>query len=102
MIRHLLLCTLVIAVTLSPLALYAQPDSIQQRIIFIGDAGELDHQQSSVISSAAGEILPGKTTVIYLGDNIYPTGMGLPGSKEEEHTKDILRAQYKPMRTLGA
>src|SRR3954449_12830256 len=98
MIKHLLLWILVIAVTLLPFALYAQQDSIQQRIIFIGDTGELGQQQSSIISSAAGNILPGKTTGIYVGDNVYPTGMGLPGTKDEEYTKDILRAQYKPLR----
>jgi len=102
MIKHLRLRILVIAVTVLPFGLYAQQDSVQQRIIFIGDAGEMGNQQSSVIHGAVSKVLPGKTTVIYLGDNIYPAGMGLPGSKEEEHTKEILRAQYKPMRTNGA
>ncbi len=77
-------------------------DSIKQRVIFIGDAGELDDQQHRVITQAATYTLPGKTTVVYLGDNIYPVGMGLPGSREEEHTKDILRGQYEPMRSAGA
>ncbi len=77
-------------------------DSIQQRIIFIGDAGELDEQQHRVITQAVTYILPGKTTVVYLGDNIYPTGMGLPGSNEEKRTQDILRGQYQPMRSAGA
>src|SRR4051794_5638595 len=102
MIKHLLLQIGVIAVTVLPFALYAQQDSIQQRIIFIGDAGELGSQQNSVIRGAASKILRDKTTVIYLGDNIYPTGMGLPGSKEEEQTKEILRAQYSPMRIQSA
>ncbi len=102
MIKHLLLWILVITVTLFPFVLYAQQDSIQQRIIFIGDAGEMGNQQAGVIHSAAAKVLPGKTMVIYLGDNIYPKGIGLPGSKEEEHTKDILRAQYNPIRAAGA
>ena len=72
------------------------------RIIFIGDAGEIDPEQSQVISHAAGQILEGNTTVIYLGDNIYPKGMGLPGSPEEEATKQILRSQFGPMRAKGA
>jgi hypothetical protein len=54
------------------------------------------------IELAANRVLPGKTTVIYLGDNIYPKGIGLPGSKTEESTKDVLRSQYQPMRTRGA
>ena len=28
--------------------------------------------------------------------------MGLPGSKEEEKTKNILQSQYSPMRSKGA
>jgi hypothetical protein len=84
-----------------PVVLHAQ-DSIKHRIIFIGDAGEIDEQQQAVIPNAAKHVLTGKTTVVYLGDNIYPHGMGLPGSKEEEKTKQILQSQYGPMRQKGA
>ena len=80
----------------------AQDSTIVSRMVFIGDAGEIDPQQSQVISHAAGQVLKGKTTVLYLGDNIYPQGMGLPGSPEEAATKDILRSQFVPMRTAGA
>ncbi|GAB3902863.1 metallophosphoesterase [Mucilaginibacter boryungensis] len=82
-------------------SLHAQ-DSVKYRIILIGDAGELGKQQKGVLSSAAANVLENKTTVLYLGDNIYPTGIGLPGSKEEETTKNILRSQYQPMRAAGA
>ncbi|MDR3711755.1 MAG: BamA/TamA family outer membrane protein [Puia sp.] len=77
-------------------------DSIFSRVIFIGDAGEINPEQSAVIPSAADHILPGRTTVVYLGDNIYPRGMGLPGSPEEEQTKKILQSQFIPMRGKGA
>ena len=80
----------------------AQDSNLVSRIVFIGDAGEIDPQQSDVISHAAGQVLQGKTTVVYLGDNIYPKGMGLPGSAEEAKTKDILRSQFVPMRAAGA
>jgi hypothetical protein len=88
-------------VLLMPLFLKAQ-DSIRNRIILIGDAGELDPQLSHVLSNATTRILKNKTTVIYLGDNVYPTGIGLPGSKEEETTKKILKGQFIPMRKAGA
>ncbi len=81
--------------------LYAQ-DSITARIILIGDAGEMDPQQKMVIPDAASRVLQGKTTVMYLGDNIYPHGMGLSGSSEEAETQLILQSQYKPMREQGA
>jgi len=81
--------------------LHAQ-DSIRYRVIFIGDAGEINKEQKAIISSAANIIIPNKTTVMYLGDNIYPRGMGLPGSREEDTTKQILQSQYLPMRSKGA
>lgn len=84
-------------------SLQAQPaDSIVSRVIFIGDAGEVHAEQTAVIKHAAGNILRHKTIVMFLGDNIYPDGMGLPGSKNEEKTKTILRSQFIPMRKGGA
>ncbi|HEX8024411.1 metallophosphoesterase, partial [Mucilaginibacter sp.] len=77
-------------------------DSVQYRMILIGDAGEIDMQQSAVLKHAAANILKNKTSVFYLGDNIYPRGMGLPGSLEEAQTKKILQSQYQPMRAAGA
>jgi hypothetical protein len=77
-------------------------DSVRYRVILIGDAGEMDMQQNAVLKHAANNIIKNKTTVMYLGDNIYPHGMGLPGSPEEEETKKILQSQYLPMRAKGA
>ena len=98
-ISNILLTALCLAVA-APL-LHAQ-DSIKYRVILIGDAGEIDPQQAAVITNASNNILSGKTTVIYLGDNVYPVGFGLPGSPEEEQSKQILRAQFTPMRAKGA
>lgn len=77
-------------------------DSIRARVIFIGDAGEMDPEQKAIIPDAAGRVLPGKTTAMYLGDNIYPHGMGLQGSPEEKETQQIMRSQYEPLRAAGA
>ncbi|MCW3116460.1 MAG: surface antigen precursor [Chitinophagaceae bacterium] len=77
-------------------------DSVRYRIIFIGDAGEINPKQQTIIPDAAKHIIAGKTTVMYLGDNVYPHGMGLPGSVEEETTKKILQSQFVPMRSKGA
>lgn len=96
------ICTLFFLLVLCSVnGLYAQ-DSVRARIILIGDAGEMDEQQQVVIPDAAARIIPGKTTVLYLGDNIYPRGMGLPGSREERRTQEVLRSQYAPMRAKGA
>jgi hypothetical protein len=77
-------------------------DSIVKRIIFIGDAGEINPDQSTLIPDAANFVIANKTTVLFLGDNIYPTGMGLPGSKQAGHTKQILQSQFTPFRNKGA
>ncbi|GAB2836711.1 BamA/TamA family outer membrane protein [Ferruginibacter profundus] len=84
------------------LGVTAQNDSIRSRIIFIGDAGEKNPHQEKLIQDAAERIIAGKTTVMYLGDNIYPRGMGLPGSKDEASTQQILQSQFAPMRSKGA
>lgn len=77
-------------------------DSILNRVIFIGDAGEINFKQETIIPLAADLVLKGKTSVLFLGDNIYPRGMGLPGSEEELETAEILRSQFEPMRAKGA
>ena len=77
-------------------------DSVVNRVIFIGDAGEMNFKQETIIPHAAALIIKGRSTVMYLGDNIYPKGMGLSGSKEELETAAILRSQYEPMRKAGA
>ncbi len=84
-----------------PLFLKAQ-NTVKSRVILIGDAGEMDSQQHIVLNDAAYKIIKGKTYVFYLGDNVYPTGMGLPGSKEEDSMKTTLRTQFRPMRKAGA
>lgn len=77
-------------------------DSVVHRIILIGDAGEINDKQESVIPYAANHILSGKTTVMYLGDNIYPDGIRLDDTASHESTRQILRSQYEPMRAKGA
>lgn len=85
---------------LSIVVLRAQ-DSIRHRIILIGDAGKINKQQKAVIVNASQHILQNKTTVLYLGDNIYPDGMALAGSPQQAETEEILRSQYEPMRSKG-
>ena len=63
-------------------------DPVLQRIILIGDAGEMDAIQKAVIANAAEKILAGKTSVIYLSDNIYPTVWHFPA-------RQLIRPQKK-------
>ena len=73
---------------------FSQSDSLQARIILIGDAGKLNFGRQPVVD-AARNLMPmdEKTTVIYLGDNLYKTGLPedyLPGYQE---AKAILDSQ---------
>jgi len=57
--------------------LRAQEDTISQRIVLIGDAGQLTDGRHPVVDAVRSLIkLDKKTTVIFLGDNLYK--MGLP------------------------
>lgn len=65
-------------------------------IFGVGDAGELNDQSRAVMKSLAeatsGIVQP--SMVLYLGDNIYPSGMPPPGMIEEYlHSQDILMNQ---------
>ncbi len=52
------------------------PDSIQARLILIGDAGSLVKGEAAVIHSVKNKFFfDEKTTVIYLGDNLYDHGL---------------------------
>jgi hypothetical protein len=72
---------------------YAQQE-ISQRIILVGDAGEINATQKAVINNAVSNAIPHKTIAIFLGDNIYPKGMEFTGNKKEKSSK-ILQSQYE-------
>ncbi len=51
-------------------------DSLQARIIFIGDAGELTKGHHPVVSAVRNNMkLDKKTTIIFVGDNLYKKGL---------------------------
>ncbi|MEP7107338.1 MAG: BamA/TamA family outer membrane protein [Ferruginibacter sp.] len=76
-------------------------DSVQYRVILIGDAGEVSVEREAVLQDAVQKTIAGKTTALFLGDNIYPKGMELPGSKGAQTAQDILRSQYAGLRKAG-
>lgn len=71
--RHVVL----IALCLLPhLFLNAQEDTISQRIVLIGDAGQLTNGKHPVVDAVRRLIpLDKKTTVLFLGDNLYKHGL---------------------------
>jgi hypothetical protein len=54
----------------------AQNDSISQRIVLIGDAGQLTDGRQPVVDAARRLVtFDKKTTVLFLGDNLYKNGL---------------------------
>ena len=53
-----------------------QPDSVQATIILIGDGGKLTNGRQPVVDAVRKTIpLNERTTIVYLGDNLYKTGL---------------------------
>lgn len=77
-------------------------DSINHRVIFIGDAGRLTHAQQDIIKDAASRVISGKTTVVYLGNNIFHDGISLTAGQNQDQHQELLRSQFQPMRSQGA
>jgi len=58
------------------LSINAQSDTITQRIVLIGDAGQLTNGRHPVVDAVKKKIpLDSKTTVLFLGDNLYKSGL---------------------------
>ncbi len=76
--------------------LTAQED-VLQRLLLIGDAGDDNPAQKAIIADALSRNLPGKTTALFLGDNIYPRGLEAAGSKKIT-TENMLRSQFEALR----
>ena len=65
----------IFALLFLPHFLFAQ-DSLQATIVLIGDAGKLTNGHHPVVSAVRNTIkLNEKTTIVYLGDNLYKTGL---------------------------
>ncbi|TMI80809.1 MAG: metallophosphoesterase, partial [Bacteroidetes bacterium] len=77
-------CTLVGLMSLC-MSIEAQTDTITARLVLIGDAGQLSNGHHPVVDAVRRFIrLDEKTTVLYLGDNLYRTGL-----PDEQYSKYI-------------
>src|SRR5688572_33295783 len=77
-----------------PFSLSAQTDTISQRIVLIGDAGELTNGRHPVVEAVKQFIkLDKKTTVLFLGDNLYSTGLPDDQSEQYQAAKAVLDSQ---------
>lgn len=71
------------------------PDSINQRIFLLGDAGDMNSATHPVIDWLKKNVdwNDEKNSVIFLGDNVYPLGLPLEGDPTYPHSKAILDDQ---------
>jgi hypothetical protein len=71
-----------------------QVDTISKRIILIGDAGQLTNGRHPVVEAARKLIkIDNKTTVLYLGDNLYKTGLPDDETPTFQQAKAVLDSQ---------
>ncbi len=76
------------------LSLHAQEDTISQRIVLIGDAGQLTNGKHPVVDAVRNRIkLDKKTTVIFLGDNLYRNGLPDDQSSTYNASRAVLDSQ---------
>ena len=66
--------------------------AIDHRLILIGDAGDPDPDGEPTLHALEQQVklMPARTTVVYLGDNVYETGMPEPTPIEGTVTEEIL------------
>lgn len=75
-------------------SLTAQTDTIIQRIVLIGDGGELTNGHHPVVDAIRKFVkLDNKTTVLFLGDNIYDAGLPDDQSSKYKAAKAVLDSQ---------
>lgn len=83
----------------------AQTPKVVQRIILIGDAGELHADGKNPVIDAvrkAYNLQEGKNTILFLGDNVYPKGLPDPTAPEYEKAREILDYQANLLRGTNA
>src|SRR5437868_4857818 len=82
---------------------FSQDDSLANRIVLIGDAGDILNGRQPVID-AARRLIPmdKKTTVIFLGDNLY--SIGLPDDQYSSYNglRSVLDTQVSLVRNTEA
>jgi hypothetical protein len=78
-------------------------DQLRQRVLLIGDAGKPQQGEPvlRVLEQWAGQT-PGRTTVVFLGDNVYEKGVLAPEHPGHAQSAGYLQAQLDAVRRSGA
>jgi len=89
-----------------PVAMPA-PDDVETTLFLVGDAGKpAPPPQGEPVFRAlvrdASAAAPGRTTIVFLGDNVYPRGVPDSGSPKRPEAERRLDAQLDVVRETGA
>ena len=75
-------------------AKHARPevDAVDHRILLIGDTGAPDPSGEPALETLSARVaeIPDRTTVVFLGDVVYETGMPEPSPIEDTPVEEIL------------
>lgn len=75
-------------------ATQAQADTLARRIVLIGDAGQLTNGRHPVVDAVKKNIpLDDKTTILFLGDNLYKAGLPDELYKNYSQARAVLDSQ---------
>jgi len=94
-------CSHVIPRKLNPVAAFA---TVETRLIILGDAGAPAVPKDPVLEAARKEAArdPEHTTLLFLGDNVYPRGLVVEGDPYRAEMERRLDAQVAVARDSGA
>jgi len=84
---------LIPALPVAPGADQVDAESVDARIILIGDGGEVSDRRDQVLATLVTEVgfAPTKTAVVFLGDNVYDDGLTPPNGTPDQ--RELLRVQ---------
>ncbi|MBL8114691.1 MAG: metallophosphoesterase, partial [Acidobacteria bacterium] len=77
--------------------------AIDTTLLLVGDAGEPAAEEPVLVAlSREAARAPARTTVVFLGDNVYPLGVPAEGAPDRAEAERRLRAQVDAVREVGA
>lgn len=91
------------AVQPAPVAPPAPATEVETRLYLIGDAGNPSPRGEPVLQALSRQLgeAPGKSFVVYLGDNVYPAGLPDTGAPDRPEAERRLDAQLEAVRVAG-
>jgi len=100
--KYLLILTIA-TVWMTKLSIAQSDDSIVNRIVLVGDAGALTNGQHAVAQAIKKNVpLDARTTIVYLGDNIYKIGLPDDAYIGYQQARIVLDSQVSIVKNTAA